>query len=144
MKGELNNLVVLQNWFPQETRSILFNLEKFQKTEKSATKSSKWDEWRRIWVVQVFKIEIQKRGPNNSVVLQNWSPPPRSPKILGYIRMPLFNFRKFKKTDKIASASCRMDWNEMNGKEFGSCKFFKNGIQNGDQISQSFCRICSH
>ena len=41
MKGELNNLVVLQNWFPQETRSILFNLEKFQKTEKSATKSSK-------------------------------------------------------------------------------------------------------
>ena len=38
-------------------------------------------------VPETFKIEIQKGGPNNSVVLQNWFSPE--------IRSALFNFWKF-------------------------------------------------
>ena len=36
--GETNNSAVLQNWFPQEIRSPLFNFSKFQKSEKSTSK----------------------------------------------------------------------------------------------------------
>ena len=43
----------------------------------------KSNEWRWIWVYKTFKIEIQKGGPNNSDILQNWFPPE--------IRSPLFN-----------------------------------------------------
>ena len=31
-------------------------------------------EWQKIWLLKTFKIEIQKGGPNNSAVLQNWFP----------------------------------------------------------------------
>ena len=47
----------------------------------------KANKWRRIWVYKTFKIEIQKGGPNNSDILQNWFPPE--------IGFPLFNFYKF-------------------------------------------------
>ena len=29
-------------------------------------------EWQRIWVIENFRIQIQKDGPNNSAILQNW------------------------------------------------------------------------
>ena len=31
-------------------------------------------EWNRIWVFRTFKIEIQKKGPNKSAILQIGSP----------------------------------------------------------------------
>ena len=31
----------------------------------------KSDEWLRFWVLKTFEIEMQKGGPNNSVVLRN-------------------------------------------------------------------------
>ena len=37
----------------------------------------KSNEWRRIWLFGSFKIEIQKRGPNNSIVLQKCLVPPK-------------------------------------------------------------------
>ena len=45
------------------------------------------NKWRRILILKIFKTEIEKRGPNNSVVLQNWLPQE--------IRCPLFNLKKF-------------------------------------------------
>ena len=38
-RGGPNNSVVLQNWFPQEIRSPLFNLRKFRKAEKNTAES---------------------------------------------------------------------------------------------------------
>ena len=37
----------------------------------------------KIWIKKTFKIEIQKAGPNNSDILQNWFPPE--------IRTPVFD-----------------------------------------------------
>ena len=34
----------------------------------------KCDEWRRTWVLENFKFEMQNGGPNNSEVLWNWFP----------------------------------------------------------------------
>ena len=31
----------------------------------------KFNKWSSNWVLQISKIEIEKEGPNNSVVLQN-------------------------------------------------------------------------
>ena len=45
------------------------------------------NEWQKIWVHKIFKIEIQEGGPNNSDFLQNWFPPE--------IRSLLFNLSKF-------------------------------------------------
>ena len=36
-----NNSDFLQNWFPPEIRSRLFNLQNFQKSEKGTTQSSR-------------------------------------------------------------------------------------------------------
>ena len=52
---------------------------------KSLTKKILWiiqntlksNEWRRILVLENFKIEIQKGGPNNSTVLQKCLVPPK-------------------------------------------------------------------
>ena len=37
-RGE-NNYAVLQNWFPQQIRLLLFNLRKFKKSEERTSKS---------------------------------------------------------------------------------------------------------
>ena len=44
---------------------------------------------------------MQKEGPNNSTVLQNWFPQ----KIRSY----LFNFKKFPKYEKSTAEPCRID-----------------------------------
>ena len=59
-------------------------------------------------------------------------------------RFPLFNLRKFQKLDKGTPKSCRMYWNLMNEKEFGSFKFLKLKSRRGDQITQLFCIIGFH
>ena len=87
----------------------------------------KSNEWRRIWVHRTFKIEIQKGGPNNSNILQNW--------------FPLFNLSKFQDSEKSLPHSCRMDWNLMNDEEFGSIELLRLKYRRGDQIIQRFCKI---
>ena len=54
---------------------------------------------------------------------------------------PLFNLRKFQKTEKSTAESCRTHWNLRNDKEFGSFKFLKLKYRMGDKIIQPFCRI---
>ena len=44
---------------------------------------------------------------------------------------------------KSTAESCRMHWNLMNGKEFGSFKLLKLKCRRGDQIIQLFYRIGS-
>ena len=84
----------------------------------------KSNEWRRIWVHRTFKIEIQKGGPNNSDILQNWFPLE--------IRSPLLNLQKFENPERSTSESYKMDSKLINGEEFGSKKHsFKIEIQKG-------------
>ena len=77
----------------------------------------KTNEWSKIWVYKTFKIELQKDGPNNSNILQNWLPQK--------IRSPRFNLQKFEDSKKSTPESCRMDWNPMHDEEFGSRKLLK-------------------
>ena len=67
------------------------------------------------------------------MVLQNWFPQE--------IKSPVFNLRKFSKTDKITAESCRMHWYLMKDEEFGSFKCLKLKYRRGQQIIQLFCRI---
>ena len=50
-------------------------------------------EWGRILALKTFKIEIQKRGANNSAVLQNWFPL----KKLGPLFFNLWNLESLRK-----------------------------------------------
>ena len=48
----------------------------------------KTTEWRKIYLHKTFKIKIQKGGPNNSDILQNWFPQeirfPRTKKLVRF------------------------------------------------------------
>ena len=59
------------------------------------------------------------------------------------IRWRLFNFSNFENSEKSTPQWCRMYWNLMNYKEFGSLKLLKLKDKRGDQIIQLFCRIGS-
>ena len=59
------------------------------------------------------------------------------------IRSPVFNLRKFQKPEKSTTEWCRMHWNLMNNKEFGSFKLLKFKYRRGHQLIQLFCRIGS-
>ena len=98
-------------------------------------KALKPNGWGRNCVHQSFKIEIQKGGPNNLDLLQNWLSPE--------IRSPIFNLNKFQDTEKSNPISCRMHWNLMNGDEFGSIKLLKLKYKKADPIIQTFCKIGS-
>ena len=52
------------------------------------------------------------------------------------INSPLFNLRKFEKSEKGTRKSCRMHSNLMNDEEFGSLKLLKFKFRLGDQIFQ--------
>ena len=95
----------------------------------------KSNEWHRLWVFKTFKIEIQ----NGNQIIQTLC------RIVSCqeIRSPLFNLGIFKKSKKSTLESCRMHWNLMNDKEFGSLKLLKLKYRRGDQIIQSFFRIGS-
>ena len=88
------------------------------------------NEWQRIWVPKTFKTEIQKGGPNNSVVLQNGS--------LQEIRSPHLNLWKFEKSEKSTSGLCRMHEKLMNDEELKSFNFLKLKYRRVDQIPQLF------
>ena len=90
-------------------------------------------EWQRIWVHRTFKIEIQKRGPNNSDILENWFHP--------QIKSPVFNFFKFENPERSTPETYTMHWNVINDEEFGSKKHLKLKYRRGDQIIQTFCKI---
>ena len=53
----------------------------------------KSNEWRKIWVYKTFNIEIQKEGPNNSDILQNWFLSQK----LGLLSLILRNFKALRK-----------------------------------------------
>ena len=55
---------------------------------------------------------MQKAGPNDSAILQNWSPPP---KRLG---PPSLVSGNFKKSEKSTAESCTMHRNVMSDGEF--------------------------
>ena len=95
----------------------------------------KSNEWRKIFVHKTIKIEIQKRGPNNSDFLQNC--------FHREIRSPFFNLTKFRKSYKSSSESYWMHWYLMNDEGFSSLKVLKVYYRRRDQIIQSFCRIDS-
>ena len=83
-------------------------------------------EWWRIWVHRTFKVEIQKGGPNNSDILQNWFPPE--------IRSPFFNLQKFENAETSTAESYKMHWKLINAEEFGSRKLLKLKYRPGEQI----------
>ena len=87
---------------------------------------------RRIWVLEIFKIEIQKGGggPNNSSILQNWLTPK--------IRSPVSNLEIFQKSQKVSPESCRMHRNLMNDEELRFLKLSKLKYRRGHQIIQPF------
>ena len=95
----------------------------------------KYNEGRWIWVHKSFKIEIEKGGPNNSDFLQNWFPPE--------IRSHLFDLMKLEDSKKSTPNSCRMHWNLMSDREFGSRKLLKLKYSLGDQVIQTFLKIGS-
>ena len=68
--------------------------------------SLKANEWRRNCVHKTFRIEIQKREPNNEGILQNLLPPE--------IKSPLFNLKKFQGSEKGTRETEKMNWNLMN------------------------------
>ena len=72
---------------------------------------------------------MQKGGPNNSDILQNW--------------FPLFNLWKFQDPEKSTPESCRRDCNLMNDEEIWYLKLLKLKDRRGDQIIQTFCKIGS-
>ena len=59
------------------------------------------------------------------------------------IRSTLFNLRKFWKTEKCTAKSCRVYWNVMNDKEFGSFKFLKLKYRKREKTIQPFWGIGS-
>ena len=95
----------------------------------------KSNKWGKNWVYKTFQIEIQKGGPNNSDILQNWFAPE--------IATPLFNFYKFENPQRSTAESYKMHWNLMNDEEFGSQKLLELKYRRGDKISQTFCKIGS-
>ena len=138
-KGAPKNSVVLQNWLPQEIRSPLFNLRKFQKPGKSTA------EWYRkhgnvmndeeFGSFQILKLK-QRMGVQIIQPFCRINSPQE-------IRSCLINLMNFQKVQKSATVSCRTHWNLMNDKEFGCFKLLKLKCRKGDQIIQAFYRIGS-
>ena len=95
----------------------------------------KSNEWKRIFVPEIFKIEMQNGGSNSSDFLQNWSRPE--------IRSLLFNLKKFQDFEKSTPELCRMHGILRNDKGSGSLKLLKFKYWKEAQITQSFCWIAS-
>ena len=124
---------------PQEIRSPLFNLRKFEKTEKSTAESCRmhWnllDDEEFRWL-KFPKLKCRRGDQIIQLLCRIGSPQE--------ISSPLFNLRKFEKTEKITAQPCTMHWNLLDDEEFGSLKFLKLKYRRGDQIIQPFCRIGS-
>ena len=70
----------------------------------------KYNDGQKIWTFKIFKIKMQKGGPNNSTVPQN--------KLLQQIKTPLQNL----KLKKVQLNHGNIHYHLMNGEEFGSFK----------------------
>ena len=114
----------------QELRSPLFNLRKFQKTDKTNAESFRthWNPMNDEEFAWFKFLKLKYRRENQIIQLFCRTGFPQE------IRSPLFNLRKFQKTEKSTAESCRMHWNLMNDEEFGSFKFLKLKYKSGDQI----------
>ena len=124
---------------PQEIRSPLFYLRKFEKTEKNTAESCRMH-WNLLddedfGSLKFLKLKYRRGAQIIQPFCRIGSPQE--------IRSPLFNLRKFKKIEKTTNESCRMYWNLPNHEEFGSIKFLTLKYRRGDQIIQPFCRIVS-
>ena len=124
---------------PQEIRSPIFNLRKFEKTEKSTAESCRmhWNllDDKEFGSLKFLKLKYTRRDQIIQPFCRIGSPQE--------IRSPLFNLRKFGKTEKSTAESCRMHWNLLDDEEFGSLQLLKLKYRRGDQIIQPFCRIGS-
>ena len=124
---------------PQEIRSPLFNLRKFEKYEKSTSQSCRmhWNllDGEEFGSLKFLKLKYTRSDKIIQPFCRIGSPQE--------IRSPLFNLRKFEKTEKSTAESCRMHWNLLDDEEFGWLKFLKVKYRRGDQIIQPFCRIGS-
>ena len=138
-KGGPNNSVALQNCFPQEIRSHLFNLWKFLESEKSTpepcTIIGNLMNDKEFCPIKVLKLKHRRGDQLIQPFCRIGSPQE--------IRSLLFNLWKFKKSYRGTPESCRMRWNLMNEEEFGSLKLLKLKYRSGDQIVQPFCGIGS-
>ena len=89
---------------PQEISSLIFNLRKFEKTEKSTAESCRvhWNlpDDEEFGSLKFLKLKY-RRGDQ---IIQPFCRIGSSQEI----RSALFNFRKFKKTEKSTAESCRM------------------------------------
>ena len=75
-KGGGNNSGFVQNWFQREIRSPLFNLQKFQDSEKSTPELCRMH-WslmndNEFGSTKLLKLKYRKEEGNNSEFLQNW------------------------------------------------------------------------
>ena len=138
-KGRPNNSGILQNWFPSEIRSPLFNLQKFEDSEKNLPGSCRlaWnvmddEEFRSI---ELLGLKYRKGNQIIQTFCKIGSPL--------QIRPPLFNLQKFEDSEKSLPSSCRMDWNVMNDEELGSIELLRLKYRRGDQIIQTFYKIGS-
>ena len=80
-----------------------------------------------------LKLKYRKRDQIIQLFCRIGSPPQE-------IRFPFFNLKKVLKTEKSTAESCRIHWNLINDKEFGSFKFLELKYRRGDQIILPFCR----
>ena len=87
-------------------------------------------------MAQIFKIEIQKGGPNNSAVLQNWFPP----KKLGPPSLIWGNLKKLRNVLLNPVECIEIYWMTKN---LDGLNFQNWNAEGGDQIIQLLCRIGS-
>ena len=123
---------------PQEIRSPLFKLRKFEKTEKSTAESCRmhWNllDDEEFWRLKFLKLKY-KRGDQIIQPFCGIGSPQE-------IRSPLFYLRKFEKDEKSTADSCRMHWNLPDHKEFGSLKFLKLKYTRGRPNNSAFLQNC--
>ena len=137
----------------------LFNLLKFQHSEKTAPES-----WRMQWnlmknqeIASIKLLKLKSRGGDKIIqtFFKSGSPPEiRFPSLIcrnsNTQRKVLLNHAEtFKNeiqnwvpnnSDFLNSESCRKHWNLANDYEFGSIKLLKLKYRRGDQIIQTFCK----
>ena len=123
---------------PRQVKSPLFNLGKFQKTEKSTVESCR-TQWNLMNAEEFRTFKFLKlKYRRGDQIIQPFCRIGSTQEI----RSPLFSLREFQKNDKTNAESCRMHLNLMNDKEFGSFKFltlkYRKGGPNNSVVLQNW------
>ena len=112
---------------PQGITSPFFNFGKFSKAEKNTTES--WIMHRNQMNEEKFESSkfLKRKYTRGDQIIQSFC------RIGSHqeIRSALFNLKKFSKIERNTTETCRMQWNEMNDKEFVSFKFLKRKYRRG-------------